>query len=205
MNEHIITICNEIRLKNEKILIGKEDKDFLLDRENPYFGMENKEKKLLIFAIFEKIHYGILRSNLLCVIEEKFKTYIGDIFNNIEGIYNYPFNKSYFFYLLNKKDKKRGKEFLAKFDNSHTKMDVAGLTPDRMVYSETPLSYTHTRGENGINIVSEWTSVAATTCTTSNATGQGEEMRNTQRAEMAQQREIARGYMERIAREAQQL
>lgn len=107
MKDYIVTIHNEVKIDKEKLTLNKDDEDFLLDKEHPYFGTKNKENGLLIFNIWKNIGYGIFKNNLISIIEERISCFSGSLFNNklIRGIYLYVYNESLFLYLLGKNSK----------------------------------------------------------------------------------------------------
>ena len=107
MKDYVVIIHDEIKIDKEKLTLNKDDEDFLLDKEHPYFGMKNKENGLLIFNIWKNIGYGIFKNNLISIIEERISYFSGSLFNNklIRGIYLYVYNESLLLYLLGKNDK----------------------------------------------------------------------------------------------------
>jgi len=110
MNKSIVVINEELEVAKKKSILDKEDEILLLDEENPYFSVKNKEKKLLIFSLWETIHYGMLKNNLLSIIKEKFPTFIGNVFEDIKGINEFPYETSYFLYIIGEKNREIYKE-----------------------------------------------------------------------------------------------
>ena len=107
MERRIITVLDKLETDNkQRILVSKKDRAFLFDKENPYYWARNEEKKKSIFVLFGRGHYGILRSNILSIIEDKASNFVGGIFRSIKGITDDEFNESYFIHLLGKDGKK---------------------------------------------------------------------------------------------------
>ena len=138
MERRIITVLDELEISNkQRILVGKKDQELLLDKENPYYSIRSREKPMSLFVLWEKIHYGILTSNILSVIEDKLGSFIGSIFKEIKGIIDDEFNENYFIHLLGNNGKKDWKRIKKEIGEGKKEGDVLHVPNPASVYINT--------------------------------------------------------------------
>ena len=135
MERRIITVLDELEMSNKQhILVNKKDQELLLDKENPYYSIRSREKPMSLFVLWETIHYGILSSNILSVIEDKLGTFIGSIFKEIKGIVDDEFNESYFIHLLGDSGKKDWKRIKKEIGKGKKDVDFGAPNPTNNSY-----------------------------------------------------------------------
>ena len=136
MESRIITIKDKLEVVGKELILDESSIKFLTNEENPYLSARNKEGKILVFALWEKIHYGILTSNIMCILEEGLGNFIGSVFKGIKGITDDLFTEEYYFRLVGEDKRKvfkRAIKLLTKKTREDDDEPQQGRT--RMVYS----------------------------------------------------------------------
>jgi len=136
MESRIITMKDKLEVVGKELILDENSIKFLTNEKNPYLSARNKEGKISVFALWEKIHYGILTSNIMCILEEGLGNFIGSVFKGIKGITDDLFTEEYYFRLVGE-DKRKVFKRAIKSLTKKTREDDDESTPGhaRMVYT----------------------------------------------------------------------
>ena len=136
MESRIITMKDKLEVVGKELILDENSIKFLTNEKNPYLSARNKEGKISVFALWEKIHYGILTSNIMCILEEGLGNFIGSVFKGIKGITDDLFTEEYYFRLVGE-DKRKVFKRAIKSLTKKTREDDDESTPGhaRMVYA----------------------------------------------------------------------